>query len=65
MFTVIGVPLQKALAVLCPFNILKKLEFFDPASGNLHSGLCISNFIIGRALTNATQCQEFDIMLGA
>jgi len=61
--TIVGVPPQKALARLAVFSVLKNTHMFDAATGNLLSGAHPESAIIGRALTNATQCQEFDIML--
>jgi hypothetical protein len=61
--TVVGVPPQKALARLFVFDVIELLEKVFDDDGKLRQKEHFEANVIGRALTSATQCQEFDIML--
>lgn len=62
VYTVIGIPPKKALANVKAFDILDHLRDFN-ADGRRYLNSIFESQVIGRALTSATQCQEFDIML--
>jgi hypothetical protein len=62
--TVVGTPRTKALAellVVTAVSLVNMAGFVDPATGDIK--LAPHPLVIGRALTSATQCQEFDLML--
>lgn len=62
-FTVIGIPRTKALAELTTVTAIEIVnsDFVDADTGDFNQ--TVHEFVIGRALTSATQCQEFDLML--
>lgn len=68
-FTVVGLPPAKALAEIRSISAVDLVAQSFPQSGasyiNKNGSFLtyVQHTVIGRALTGATQCQEFDIML--